>query len=113
MEARQKKFASRVVVLRNQRGMTQEELAEAAGLTVEAISRIERCERAPRLSTLVKLADGFVLTLSELFDFEESQPRRTPPYRPEIRRLADMLIKQTLPKIRLIRKIAELVIKES
>lgn len=112
MEGTQKKVGRRVAQLRTQRGMTQDELAEAAGLTVEAISRIERAERAPRLGTLEKLAEGFGVSLSELFSFEEVSPRQKPAYRPDVRRLADQLADQPRAKIQLIAKIAKVIVKD-
>jgi transcriptional regulator with XRE-family HTH domain len=110
MEA-QKKLARRVTSLRLRSGMTQEELAEASGLTVEAVSRIERSERAPRLGTLEKLAAGLELTLSELFDFDERAPHRA--YRPDVRRIAELLADQPRPKLRLIAKIADVVARDA
>ncbi len=42
--------------LRTLNALTQEELAEYAGLTVSAVSKIERNETEPRMTTLRKLA---------------------------------------------------------
>jgi len=42
--------------LRTLNALTQEELAEHAGLTVSAISKIERNETEPRMTSIRKLA---------------------------------------------------------
>ena len=44
--------------LRDKRALTQEELAAKAGLTVAALSRIERSNAEPRPTTRRKLADA-------------------------------------------------------
>ena len=44
--------------LRDKRALTQEELAAKAGLTVAALSRIERNNAEPRPTTRRKLADA-------------------------------------------------------
>jgi len=111
MQAIQQKLAHRLIHLRNERHMTQTELAEAAGLTVEAVSRIERSKRIPRLGSLVKLAEGLGVTLSELLDFEDHRAR-PPAYKAQVRKVADLLSTQPAAKVRLVAKIAELVIKE-
>lgn len=53
--------------LRNVRGMTQEVLAERAGLAPDTIRRLEKTEFSPSLDTLRKLAVGLRIDLSSLF----------------------------------------------
>ena len=48
--------------LRLQRGITQRELAEASGLHLKTIQRIERARMSPRLVTLEKIADPLGMT---------------------------------------------------
>ena len=43
--------------LRKRYGMSQKELAEASGLSINAICSFERCHFSPSVSTLQKLAD--------------------------------------------------------
>ncbi len=52
--------------LRDKRALTQEELAEKAGLTVAALSRIERNNAEPRPTTRRKLAEALGVDPSEL-----------------------------------------------
>jgi transcriptional regulator with XRE-family HTH domain len=52
--------------LRDKRALTQEELAAKAGLTVAALSRIERNNAEPRPTTRRKLAEALDVDPSEL-----------------------------------------------
>lgn len=50
--------------------MTQEELAEASGVSRSTISRLETAARAPRPSTVRKLADALGVEPEYLADFD-------------------------------------------
>jgi len=52
--------------LRDERALTQGELANKAGLTVAALSRIERNNAEPRPTTRRKLAEALGVKPSEL-----------------------------------------------
>ncbi len=52
--------------LRDERALTQGELADKAGLTVAALSRIERNYAEPRPTTRRKLAEALDVDPSEL-----------------------------------------------
>ncbi|MCY1047578.1 helix-turn-helix transcriptional regulator [Corallococcus sp. bb12-1] len=56
---------------RGGRGMTQEELAEVAGISVSFVSMVERGERHPRLPMLEALARALGTTVADLV----SEPR--------------------------------------
>ena len=57
-------------------GLSQEELAHRAGVSIRYVSLLEsRCHR-PGLGTLKSLADGLGLTLTELVSEIEAEPRR-------------------------------------
>ena len=51
--------------------ITQEDLAEHTNLTVRGISDIENGLTDVKLSTILKLANAFEITISELVHFEE------------------------------------------
>jgi transcriptional regulator with XRE-family HTH domain len=51
---------------REAQGRTQEALAHDAGLTVNALSRIERGRANPAWTTVLQIADALGLSLSEL-----------------------------------------------
>jgi transcriptional regulator with XRE-family HTH domain len=52
--------------LREERGMTQEALAHAAGVTVGHLSTIERGHSNPTWATVKAIADGLSASLAEL-----------------------------------------------
>ena len=68
-----KTFGRSVRSLRKQRGLSQEDLAEACGLSRNYISDIERGVRNPGLLVLVGLAKALKVPLRELA--EEIEPK--------------------------------------
>jgi transcriptional regulator with XRE-family HTH domain len=61
-------FAANVRRLREQRGMTQEQLADASGLHLDHVNKIENRLREPKVATISKLAKGLKLSVSGLFE---------------------------------------------
>ncbi len=61
-------FAHNLRTLRTQAGFSQERLAFACQLHRTEISLLERGEREPRLSTLVRLAEGLGVRPAALLD---------------------------------------------
>jgi len=69
-------FPDRLVALRKARGMTQQALADAAGVHVVQVRRYETNASQPSIEALVKLAVGLATTTdSLLFDDNERGPR--------------------------------------
>jgi transcriptional regulator with XRE-family HTH domain len=66
-------FGQRVRELRLEKGMTQEQLAEAAGLHPTFISNVERGYRVPTLTTLYRLARGLDVDARGLLDHSGSR----------------------------------------
>lgn len=64
-----KLFAQRLTKLRQERKLTQEELALLCGIDRTHIGRMERLERTPGLEVLDKIAIGLNIPLSKLLDF--------------------------------------------
>lgn len=60
-------FAHRVRTLREQQGLSQEKLAERAGLHRTYIGMVERFERNPSLVCIYKIANGLGVHVSQLF----------------------------------------------
>lgn len=58
--------ASRVRQHRKARNWSQEQLAEAAGISRDALSRIERNDRAARLDTVAAIADALGIEVGAL-----------------------------------------------
>ena len=67
----------RIKSLRRGRGLTQEQVAERADLSVNYLSRIERGLENPTLETLLSLAKALKVEPFDLFTFEhDDAPRR-------------------------------------
>lgn len=64
-------FGRRLKKLRKDRQLTQENLAELTGLSVEFLSYIERGIHAPSFKTLEKLSEVLEVSFSELFNFDK------------------------------------------
>jgi transcriptional regulator with XRE-family HTH domain len=65
-----KKFGKRLQNLRREAGITQEQLADKTGLTVESISNMERGLYGPKFENLERIAAVLKVPVRELFDFE-------------------------------------------
>ena len=59
-------LANRIKDLRDQKGISQEELAHRAGLSRTGMGFLETGKRWPRFDTLMKVADGLNITVDEL-----------------------------------------------
>lgn len=73
-QAALERLARRLRTLRERRGLTQEELAQRAALSVSFLSLLERGERSPSYDTLVHVARALGLPLSELVREEAPPP---------------------------------------
>jgi putative transcriptional regulator len=63
---------NRLRELREERGLTQEELAKALGVTRQTIIAIERGKYDPSLRLAFKIARFFGKRIEEVFIYEES-----------------------------------------
>lgn len=61
-------FGHRMCELREERGMSQEDLADKTDMHPTAIGRIERGKREPRLTTILRVARGLDVQPSALLD---------------------------------------------
>ena len=64
-------FGRRLRALRIERAMTQEDLANAAGVSTVFISSIERGKYAPSFDNLAKLARVLDVPVKDLFEFAD------------------------------------------
>lgn len=58
----------RVRSLRNTRGLSQERLAERAGLTSKFLGEVERLETNPSITSVARLAEALAVNVSDLFE---------------------------------------------
>ena len=61
--------AKNLKAIRVSRHMTQAEVAEKSGITVNHYAKIERGEAEPTLSTLAMLVKGLKISLSDILPF--------------------------------------------
>lgn len=66
-----KKLSEKIIKLRKEYGMSQEELAFAANVDRTYIGRIENLKRSPTLKTLEKLAKAFNMEVWKLLKPDE------------------------------------------
>lgn len=70
----QRKLGQRIRMFRKAQQLTQEQLAEALGCSVEFISLVERGVNAPSVAGLEKFARVLKVEVKDLFAFEEKRP---------------------------------------
>ena len=68
------KLAERLLVLRTERGLTQEEAAEKIGVSNKTYSKWETGSTSPDLETVVRLAQAFSVTTDHLLGLSDSVP---------------------------------------
>jgi transcriptional regulator with XRE-family HTH domain len=67
-------FGAHLRRLRDDQGLTQEQLAERAGLSTDTIRKLERGSFSPSFTTLRGLARGLQLSLAGLFVGFDGEP---------------------------------------
>lgn len=65
-----KNIGFKIEQLREQSGMTQEKLAEIAGISLDYMGKIEVCINKPRLKTILKLANALKIESYKIFKFK-------------------------------------------
>ena len=99
----------RVQQLRRQAGITQEKLAEQAGLSVDGIRKIEGRRATPSLETLYKISKALRIQLVDLMRYEgEIQTEKGR----ELQELLTYLSTKKLEEIRLAKRITKAVMEE-
>ena len=64
---------NRIEEIRKARGVNQEELAKALGVSRQTISSLENGRYNPSIELAYKLSKYFVMTIEEVFIFEEAE----------------------------------------
>tara|TARA_B110000459_G_C16571581_1_gene476674 strand:- start:158 stop:373 length:216 start_codon:yes stop_codon:yes gene_type:complete len=65
------RFGNKLKSLRTQKGLIQEQLADATELSIESISNIERDIFGPRFNNLEKIAAALNVEVVRLFEFQK------------------------------------------
>jgi transcriptional regulator with XRE-family HTH domain len=63
-----RRLGARVKHLRRERRLTQEELAERAGLTSKFVGEVERAESNPSAASLARMAGALSVSMGDLFE---------------------------------------------
>ena len=66
-------IGTRLIQLRNQKGLTQQQLSDLTGLAASYLSRIENRHLEPRPQTLRKIAAALGVPISDIFQERSSQ----------------------------------------
>lgn len=61
------RISEQICVLRKQKGITQKKLAEALGVTTQAVSKWENARSCPDIQLLPDIAKIFDVSIDELF----------------------------------------------
>lgn len=102
------RIGARVRALRNDAGLTQEQLAAEVDVAPETMSRIERGRLVPSTDLVTRIAAGLGVPAGALFDRSAAKPK-TPTLRPVERRLLtyirdlpDALVEDVIRGVRLL-----------
>lgn len=82
---------TRIRELRAERGLTQEQLCERAGVSIDAVSRIEGGSRVPTLETMGRLARALAVSPVALLESDEASAVAEPRVPSPVRRIVAVL----------------------
>lgn len=91
-----KLLGNRIRMFREAKGLTQEELAEEIGCSVDFVSLCERGANFPSLHNCERLSQAFGITLPELFAFEGRSIRKDGEKEKALNRLRSILMPSSL-----------------
>ncbi|WP_098749496.1 helix-turn-helix transcriptional regulator [Paenibacillus sp. EZ-K15] len=98
-----KMIGERIKQLRKKQGMTQEELAEKAGINASYIGTVERGERNISIETLEKIIEGLGVSSAAMFQFHETESLDTASEKAEIlESISSLLYSRTLAESKLL-----------
>jgi transcriptional regulator with XRE-family HTH domain len=73
MASLRKDFGKRLLAIRHERKLTQEQFAEHVGISVDFLSLIERGINAPSFETIEQMAKSLRVPVNVLFEFPEKR----------------------------------------
>ena len=90
---KKKLLGKRIREIRKRQALSQEKLAERAGISAQYVSNIERGTENPTLDLLLRLAEALKVSLGEMCEFEsvEEMDRR------KLRSAVSEMLKKTDP----------------
>jgi transcriptional regulator with XRE-family HTH domain len=95
----------RVKVLRKERGLTQQKLAEKVNLSLNMVGCIERGEKFPSAETFQRLASALKVQPQDLFEFNGPYSAEEVEKKEALKRLRDLLETTPTEFIKSIKKI--------
>ena len=102
-------FGLRVQSLRRRTGMSQQQLAEAIGKSLDTVSNVERGLSSTRIETMAKTAAVLGVSLAELFELDVPVSRDKEK-RKAVERLVRVVEGESAEAIETLTKMAELVL---
>jgi transcriptional regulator with XRE-family HTH domain len=99
-------FGAQLATLRKARGLTQSQLAEALGLSVEMLAYYERRATNPSADFIAKAAAFFGVTADDLLALNTKAPRKPGPT-PQIAQLTERLARLPRAQQRIVVKMLE------
>lgn len=106
------KFGMRVRSLREAQQLTQDELAERIGRSVDTVSNIERGIFATRIEVAGRIAQVLKVDLAELFDFGDNErPAADREHRRVVRNLTALLNDLDVKSLMAVRDVIEASVK--
>ena len=86
-----RRFGKHVQGLRDAKGLTQEQLADRIGRSVDTVGNIERGVNATRIEVAYQIAKELDVGLSDLFAFDPTRIATAVPSRDAVAPILDML----------------------
>lgn len=88
-------LADTIRLLRHERGLSQEQLAERSGLTADTVRRVEQGRTQGSVTTVERLARGFALPVAALFMPRALHDLATLAGRPHASEIVAMLLRRS------------------
>lgn len=104
-----KRLGAHLRALRNQQGLTLEQVSAQSGLPAESLSRFERGRTLPSLRTLERIAAGLGVTLADAVTLDRA-PTEAGGLPPEVRGIALLVAGKAPATIEKARRFVELVV---
>ena len=106
----EKLIGKQVTKIRQERNLTQAQLAELLDVAIETVSRLERGVSIPSLKTLEKISQKLDISLKDIFDFKN--PTKKTPTDKEIKKLTVFLKEKRAEDIRFGYNVLKVIFEE-